>query len=144
MTPEEEGKALFHRWFAEAWNKGNYEVAKEIIGETFTVHGAGGQPVQQGIDGVVGLIKEWRTAFPDGQMIIHDVIAEGDRVVASMTWEGTHQGTFYGIPPTGRKVSVFSIGIDRIENGRIVEGWGELDMLGMMRQLGQIPTPGQE
>jgi steroid delta-isomerase-like uncharacterized protein len=144
MTIEEEGKALFHRWFAEAWNKGNYEVAKEIIGETFTVHGAGGQPVQQGQDGVIGLIKEWRTAFPDGKMIIHDVIAEGDRVVARMTWEGTHEGPFYGIAPTGRKVSVTSIGIDRVENGRIVEGWGELDMLGMMRQLGQIPTPGQE
>lgn len=138
---EEQGKAIFHKWFAEAWNKGNFSVAEELIGDTFTVHGAGGQQVQQGVEGVVALIKQWRDAFPDGRMIVHDVIAEGDRVVARMTWEGTHRGDFYGIPPTGRRVSVTSIGIDRVENGKIVEGWGELDMLGMMRQLGVIPSP---
>lgn len=140
MSTLEENKAIFDRWFREAWNAGNFDVADEVIDPNFTVHGAGGQPIQPGLEGVKGLVREWRSAFPDGYMDIQDVVAEGDKVVARMTWYGTHTGTFYGTPPTGKKVAVTSIGIDRIENGKIVEGWGELDMLGMMRQLGVIPA----
>ena len=75
-------------------------------------------------------------------MVIDDLIGEVDKVVIRMTWRGTHQGDFYGIAPTNRPVSVTSIGIDRVVNGKIVEGWGEVDMLGMYQQLGVIASPG--
>ncbi|MFQ5794613.1 MAG: ester cyclase [Candidatus Bipolaricaulia bacterium] len=143
MSATEANKDLFHRWFGEAWNKGNYDVAYEVVDSDFTVHGAGGQEVKQGPEGVIELIKTWRNAFPDGQMTIDDLIAEGDLVVARLTWRGTHQGEFYGIAPTGNQVAVTSIGIDRIVDGKIVEGWGEVDMLGMMQQLGVVPPPGE-
>lgn len=139
MSIEEQNKALFHRWFGEVWNKGNYDVAYEVIDPNFTVHGAGGQSVKQGPNGVIGLVKTWRTAFPDGQMTIDDLIAEGELVTACLTWRGTHQGDFYGISPSGNKVEVTSIGTDQLVNGRVVAGWGEVDMLGMMQQLGAIP-----
>lgn len=138
-TIETRNKALFHRWFGEVWNKGNYPIAYEVVDSEFLVHGAGGQVVKQGPDGVVGLVKVWRDGFPDGEMTIDALAAEGELVVALLTWRGTHLGDFYGTPPTGKKVEVTSIGIDRIVNGKIVAGWGEVDILGMMQQMGTLP-----
>lgn len=138
----EENKAIIRRWLDEGWTKRNLAVADELIDSNFTVHGAGGQAVPSGPEGVKQLVIEWRTGFPDGQMIIDDLFAEEDKVVIRMTWRGTHKGEFYGIAPTGKQVNVTSIGIDRVANGKIVEGWGEVDMLGMYQQLGAIPAMG--
>lgn len=142
MSIEDDNKALFHRWFGQVWNGGNYEVAQEVIHPQMRVHGAGGQPVEMGPDGVAGLVKTWRTAFPDGRMDFDGLIAEGDLVAALLTWHGTHQGDFYGIAPTGKQVACTSIGIDRVRDGIIVDGWGELDMVGMMQTLGALPLVG--
>ncbi|MGZ9257838.1 MAG: ester cyclase [Candidatus Binatia bacterium] len=96
-----------------------------------------------GPEGVKQLVSAWRTGFTDGRMIVDDMLAEGDKVVIRMTWQGTHNGVFYGVAPTGRQVSVTSMGIDRVANGKIVEGWGEVDMLGLFQQIGVISPPGQ-
>lgn len=138
-TIETRNKALFQRWFGEVWNKGNYPIAHEVVASEFLVHGAGGQVVKQGPDGVIGLVKVWRDGFPDGTMIIDELAAEGELVVALLTWRGTHLGNFYGAAPSGKKVEVTSIGIDRIVDGKIVAGWGEVDILGMMQQMGSLP-----
>ncbi len=137
----EENKAIIRRWLEEGWSKGNLAVADELIGTNFVVHGAGGQAISSGPEGVKQLVATWRTGFPDGQMSIDDLLAEGDKVVIRMTWRGTHKGHFYGIAPTGKRVEVTSLGIDRLANGKIVEGWGEVDMLGMYQQLGAITLP---
>ncbi len=79
-------------------------------------------------------------AFPDGQMTIEDLVAEGDRVVARTTFNGTHQGEMQGIPATGKAVSVSGITIFRLDNGKIAEGWLVNDNLGLMQQLGVIPA----
>jgi steroid delta-isomerase-like uncharacterized protein len=81
------------------------------------------------------------TAFPDRQVTIDDVIAEGDRVVVRTTLNGTHQGKMQGIPATGNLVTQPSITIFRLANGKIAEGWYSTDNLGMMQQLGVIPSP---
>ena len=141
-TLERKNKDLFHRWFGEVWNAGNYEVAQQVISPTMRVHGAGGQPVQMGPDGVSGLVRTWRDAFPDGHMTVDGVIAEGGLVAALLTWHGTHEGEFYGAAPSGRRVTCTSIGIDGIADGIIVDGWGELDMAGMMQQMGAFPMAG--
>ena len=138
----EENKAIIRRWLEEGWTKGNLAVADELIDSKFIVHGAGGQAVPSGTEGVKQLVMAWRTGFPNGQMTIDDLMAEGDKVVVRMTWRGTQEGDFYGIAPTGKQVAVTSIGIDRVANGKIVEGWGEVDMLGMYQQLGVIPVIG--
>jgi steroid delta-isomerase-like uncharacterized protein len=84
-----------------------------------------------------------RAAFPDSHHTIEDLIAAGDKVVTRFTWSGTHHGEFEGIPPTGRPISVQGIWIHRLKDGRIVEGrdWGQVDWLGLLRQLGALPDP---
>jgi predicted ester cyclase len=138
----EENKAIIRRWLKEGWSEGNLALADQLIDPGFVVHGAGGQPTPSGPAGVKQLVAAWRTGFPDGQMNVDDLFAEGDKVVIRMTWTGTHRGGFYGHAPTGRRVSVTSIGIDRVANGKIVEGWGEVDMLGLYEQIGVIQRPG--
>ncbi len=142
MTTPEEAKAVIRRWNDEGWSAGNYDLAQEIIAPVMTVHGAGGQAVGMGPDGLVELIKTWRAAFPDGYMTVDELIVEGDLVGIRNTWHGTHSGDFYGIPATGKWVDVTSIGLDRVQDGKVVEGWGELDMVGMMQQLGALPMVG--
>jgi uncharacterized protein len=144
MSKAEEHHALFERWFEQLWNRKNYAITKELVDPEFTAHGAGGQDIKQGPDGVAGMVSVWHQAFPDGHMTMDDIITEGDLSVIRMTFRGTHLGDFYGVPPSGMQVKVTSIGIDRVIDGRITEGWGELDMLGMMQQIGAIPTPGKE
>ena len=74
---------------------------------------------------------------------VEELFAEDDKVADRMMWQATHQGELMGIPPTGNPVRGTEMHISRIAEGRIVERWGQGDNLGMMRQLGAIPEPGQ-
>jgi len=142
MSTSEEAKEIIRRWNEEGWSGGKYELAHEIISPDMQVHGAGGQAVGMGPDGLIDLIRTWRTAFPDGRMEIDALIVEGDTVAIRNTWYGTQEAEFYGIPPSGKQVAVTSVGIDRVQDGLVTEGWGELDMVGMMQALGALPTVG--
>ena len=81
-----------------------------------------------------------RAAFPDWRSDLEELIAQGDKVVERFTASGTHQGEIMGIAPTGRTVTLPGINIFRLQDGKIVERWGKLDMLGFMRQLGALPA----
>ena len=101
-------------------------------------------------DQLVGGPEEWKsrvanllTAFPDVQVIQEDLIAEGDQVVERWTIRGTHQGTFMGIPPTGKYITYTGNDIFRIVDGKLVLIGQCMDRLGMLQQLGVIPAPGQ-
>ena len=142
MSSPAEAKEIIRRWNNEGWSGGKYELAHEIISPNMVVHGAGGQTVGMGPDGLIDLIKTWRTAFPDGRMEIDALIVEGDTVAIRNTWYGTQEAEFYGVPPSGKKVAVTSVGIDRVQDGKVTEGWGELDMVGMMQQMGALPVLG--
>jgi predicted ester cyclase len=135
---EQKAMDVIRRWCDEGWTKGNVEVADELIHPNFKVHGAGGQVVEPGIEGLKGLILAWRTGFPDAVQRVDDIFAVGDKVCVRLTWVGTHLGEFMGVPPTGKTVSVGTIGIDRVVDGKVVEGWGELDMLGLMTTIGGV------
>jgi pSer/pThr/pTyr-binding forkhead associated (FHA) protein/ketosteroid isomerase-like protein len=140
----EEHRALFTRWFEELWNKKNYSITQELVSPEFVAHGAGGQDIKQGPNGVADMVKIWHAAFPDGHMTMDDIITEGELSTIRMTFRGTQTGEFYGVPPSNKPVEVTSIGIDRVVSGKITEGWGELNMLGMMQQMGAMPSPGEE
>ena len=88
------------------------------------------------------MVTMFRTAFPDLQVTVDDLIAEGDKVVARITAKGTHKGEFMGTPATNKQISMQEIHICRIAGGKIVEHWGLEDSLGMMQQLGMIPETG--
>jgi steroid delta-isomerase-like uncharacterized protein len=82
-------------------------------------------------------------AFPDMQVEINDLVAEGDKVVTRWTARGTNTGEMMGMPASGKSVTLTGITIDHYRDGKSIEHWENLDMLGMMQQLGAIPTPGE-
>jgi predicted ester cyclase len=86
-------------------------------------------------------IVAFEAGFPLYELIAEDMIAEGDKVVVRATFRGTHQGEFAGIPATGISVEMPLIIIYRVEDGKIVEHWMQADVMGLMQQLGALPTP---
>jgi predicted ester cyclase len=82
-------------------------------------------------------------AFPDLRLTVEDILSEGDMVAARVAFRGTHRGEFQGIPPTGKEVAFSSIEIDRMVDGKVAEHWFEMDLLGLMGQLGAIPEQEQ-
>jgi predicted ester cyclase len=89
------------------------------------------------------LIDFYRSAFPDVRMEIEDMVAEGDRVVVRWKGTGTHTGELMGVPPSGKPAVVTGVFINRVVDGKLVEGWTSFDALGMMMQIGAIPMPAQ-
>jgi len=133
-------KEVARRFFTEVWGGGSEAVAQELLSEAYVGHMTGA-PAPLDRAGWLEFFRAFRVAFPDAQFTIEDVIGEGDRVVLRLTMRGTHQGVFNGIPPTGRTVQVTGVSIERVVEGRIVEGWVTNDALGMLQQLGVIPPP---
>ena len=130
----EENKAIVRRWNEEVW-KGSPGVFDEILDPNCIFHGIGGpQEIKEALNRL-------RRAFPDGQIIIEDQIAEKDKVVTRWTIRGTHQGEIWGAAPTGKQVVYTGITINRLANGKIVEDWFEADILGLMQQIGVVPGP---
>ena len=87
------------------------------------------------------VFRQLFTAFPDLHVTIHDQVAEGDRVVTHKSFQGTHQGLFMGVAPTGRQIEFAVIDILRLENDTVVEHWAVQDRLALMQQLGMLPVP---
>lgn len=135
----EQNKAVAHRWYEEVFSAGKLELVNELIAPDFVEHDASNPSLDR--EGVKQLVSMYRGAYPDLHITVEDVITEGDKVVARFTARGTHRGPLMGIPPTGKQVTVTAIDILRFENGKIVEHWGNQDLLGMMQQLGAIPAP---
>ena len=106
--------------------------------EGIALHGTG---LPAGLAAVEQFVTMMDAAFPDRQITIDDLIAEGDRVVAHTTVNATHLGEMQGIPATGKEFTLPSITIFRLANGKIAEGWYAADHLSMMQQLGLIPAP---
>jgi steroid delta-isomerase-like uncharacterized protein len=140
----EQNKTLVRRYWEEVWNKGNLAVADELIASDFDGHPLPSDPdFGRGPAGQKHLVGMYRTAFPDVRMTIEDMTAEGDRVVVRWTARGTQTGVFMEIPATGKPTKVTGMFANRLAGGKIVEGWGNFDALGMLQQLGVIPTSAQ-
>lgn len=137
----QDNKALVRRIFDEVINQRNVVAADEIFAADVRDHTVPpGLP--PGRDGLKANFGAFLAAFPDLSFTVEDMIAEGDQVVTRRTFRGTHQGPLFGIPPTGRPVTVTGIDISRVEAGKVVEHWGNEDDLGMLQQLGVVPAPG--
>ena len=134
----EENKAIARRE-GEEYNKRNVAIVDELCASNYVKHAAGGQEIR-GPEGAKQFLTMLLTAFPDFHITIEDMVAEGDRVVTRLTFTGTHQGDLMGIAPTGKQVMWTAINIHRIVGGKFVETWQEGDALGLMQQLGAIPS----
>jgi steroid delta-isomerase-like uncharacterized protein len=140
----EENKAVARRWFEDLFNAGNLEVADEIIAQDHVNHDPTLPDIPPGPEGQKQIVNLYRGAFTNAHISVEDQLAEGDRVVTRWTGSGTHQGEFMGVAPTGNQVRVTGITINRLSGGKIAESWTNYDALGMMRQIGAIPEPGEQ
>jgi predicted ester cyclase len=127
----EENKDLVRREQEELWNHtGNLDAAEEIF-------------AAEQAEAARQEAADVRQGFPDVVSTVEDLIAEGDKVAARWRARATHQGTYMRIPPTGKEVEFTGISVYRIEGGKIAESWTVEDELGLMRQIGAVPEPGQ-
>jgi len=138
----EQNKNIFRQMVEDVFNKGNVNMLDRYLADNFVEHEALPPGIPEGREGVKQLTTMLHQGFPDFKATINDLIAEGDKVVCRMTWSGTHQGEFMGIPATGKKVSFEVVDIIRAKDEKAVEHWGVMDVAGMMQQIGVMPVPG--
>ena len=134
----EENKALVRHFVEEFWNEGNTAVADDLFAPDAEIHMPTGEMVD--VDGLKGFAGAFRGSFPDWHSTFEELVAEGERVAERWTGRGTHVGELQGIAPTGKRVEVPGSVFYRIVEGKIVEFRGQLDMMGMMQQLGVMPS----
>ncbi len=157
-------KAIIRRFYEDVSNAGDLSAADGLVSVDRILHDAP-PGAAAGRGGLKRFVTIARTVFPDLRVTVEDLISEGDKVVARITWHGTHTGTWdstaptashassgralpayrplmmQGIPPTGRSVTMGEIDIFRIVDGKITEVWHQEDRLGALQQLGLVATP---
>jgi len=136
----EENKAVVRRFVEEFKNSANHGIVDELFTEDFVHHFADPR-LPRGRAGMKALGQSVAAGLPDVHATIEDLIAEGDKVVERTRAGGTHKGEFFGVPATGRKITWTETHVYRLRGGRIAEHWPEIDMLGIMTQLGVVPAP---
>ena len=129
------------RRFVEFINTGSEKLAEELISPNAIFHVPGHAEPMRGPGGYLAVIGMMRGGFPDIQWTLEEMITEDDRVAARFTMRGTHRGTFFGVPPTGKTIAVQAMNFYRLSNGQFVEERGQPDLLGLLQQIGAVPTP---
>jgi steroid delta-isomerase-like uncharacterized protein len=127
--------------FVEFINTASETLAEELISPSAIFHVPGSPEPMRGPAGYLAVIGMMRGGFPDIQWSLEEMVAEGDKVAARFIMRGTHQGAFFGVPPTGKKIAVQAMNIYRLANGKFVEERGQPDMLGLLQQIGAVPSP---
>jgi steroid delta-isomerase-like uncharacterized protein len=136
--PAEDNKAAVRRFYEEVINGTNLQLIEEMLTPDAMDHTFG----SQGVEASKQFFSMLQRAFPDLRVEVDDVIAEGELVAARVTYSGTHQGEFVGIPATGRQARTSGVDFFRMQDGRQAEHWGGPDMASLLQQLGVMPTPG--
>jgi steroid delta-isomerase-like uncharacterized protein len=135
-------KTVVRRNTEEVQSKGNFDVFEEVFADDFVDHTPQPNMIPNKA-GVRGLYRSLRAAFPDFRAEIHWQAADGELVTTYKTYHGTHQGTFLGVAPTGRKIHFETVDVMRVRNGKITEHWGVANLFSLMQQLGTWPTTTQ-
>jgi len=130
---ENDNVAAVRTFVDRAWNAGDESVFYEHLAPDFAFPG--------GPDGFKEMILGFRSAFTDFEVEIDDMFGVNDKVVTRFTMRGTHEGEFMGVPPTGKSVEFGGIAIDVMRDGKRVNGWAQLDRLGLLTQLGVVGGP---
>ena len=137
---QEANKALIRRWFAEVWNKGRADAISEMFAEHGIAHGLS-DDVDNPLRGPSGFLPfhaQFRSAFPNIEVVVEDQVAEGDLVATRCSVRGKHTGDGLGIAATQSPVDFTGMTITRIADGKIIEAWNNFDFMKMYRQLGTL------
>lgn len=136
-------RQIIQRFVEELWNARRLDVADQIFSEDCVTHqlrsGVSAEPARRGPQAMKEHVSGWLMSFPDLHFSIEQTISERDHVVSQLVMEGTHQGAWMGISPTGKKLQIRMITIHRIANGKIAEDWVLVESLGFFQQLGVLP-----
>jgi steroid delta-isomerase-like uncharacterized protein len=145
LSMSEENKEKARRVYEEAFGGGRIEVIDEVLHSDFICHDPNSETGEiKGAETLKGEIEYFKNAFPDFYYRVEDQVAEGDKVTTRYTMSGTHQGEFFGVSGSGKRIEISGINVDRFdESGKMVEEWASYDLLGAMRQAGAMPEAGQ-
>ena len=137
----EQNKRLVREITEVVWNRRGLEriptfYAPDFVGDYLPY------ALREGHEGVRAMVEGAWTAFPDYHEEVHELIAEGDRVVVHLTISGTQNGQWGPLGPTGKKATFDEIVILQIRDGKVVRQRGVVDNLSALRQLGVVPAPG--
>jgi steroid delta-isomerase-like uncharacterized protein len=135
-----ETNALKMRLFTKFINTGNKQLAEELIASDAIFWVPGRPDPMRGLEGYMNILGMMRSGFSDIQWTLEETIAEGDKVAARFTMRGTHDGAFFGAPATGKKIEVRAMNFYRFSGGMIAEEYGQPDLLGLLQQIGALPT----
>ena len=138
-----QSQKLVSRFFDEVCNQRKLSVANDLFSSNHAYHDPQ-TPASPGPAGIIQVIQTYQNAFPDAHWQVNETIVAGDDIITRWHGSGTHKNELNGIPPTGKKVSVDGIWIHRTKNGRIVESWNVWDTLGMLQQIGVVPSMSRE
>ena len=135
----EQNKAIMRRVIREIMVEGNLDLVDELFTEDF-VNNHGNTREGGGREGEKARIRVFGAAFPDLNIAVDDIVADGEMATARVTLTGTHQGDLGSIPATDKRVNVTGITMMRFVGSQVAEGWSVIDRLSMMQQLGVIPA----
>jgi len=135
-----EANKLAMRRFTEFINTADQKLGEEIIAEDAQFWVPGRPESMRGLAGYMNVLGMMRSGFSDVQWSLEETIAEGDKIAARFTMRGTHDGTFFGVPATGRKIEVRAMSFYRLAGGKFVEEYGQPDLLGLLQQIGAVPV----
>jgi steroid delta-isomerase-like uncharacterized protein len=142
-----DNKRVVVRILDEFWGKGNVGVLDEVLAadcvnyEQSNPEVRGKEACKQWADGVRRTNLQ---GFPDVEIALEDLVAEGDKVAKRWIFRGTHTGEYAGIPPTGKQVTMRGITLYRLAGGKVTELYWNYDVFGLLQQLGAIAAPGQQ
>ena len=141
VSEVDENKAIVRRWIETFNNPYTPQTEVDVLAPGYIAH-APWLPGPLDLEAWSQFTAAFVEAFPDLRLTVEDIFSTEDMVAARVAFRGTHRGEFQGIPPTGKEVAFSSMEFNRVADGKVEEHWVELDLLGLMQQLGAIPEPG--
>jgi steroid delta-isomerase-like uncharacterized protein len=138
-----ESKAIVRRFYEELWNERQIEIADEIFAPDCVTHqlqsGSEDVGVPRNAEAIKHHVAGWLAGFEDLRFEVEEMFSEADKVFSRCVAHGNHTGTWFGIRPTGKRISIRMVVIHRIQNGKIAEDWVLVESLGFFQQLGLLP-----
>ena len=141
--PKAEHVDVVRRWFDDLFTRGDLGAVDVLVAPDFVAHGQGGSEAVHGREAFREWLRWYTSAFTEREWTVHDVISEGEKVVARNSGWVTYRGGLLDIPSEGQRVLETGILILRVEDGLVRELWSEMSDLQVMMQLGAFPQPGQ-
>ena len=130
-------KTFYKNYIEDIFNKRKIELLDEYVSDNYTLHDAP-EHFPKGKDSIKAVVTLFKSAFSDFHVTLDELISEGDLVSSKSTFKGTHTGEIFGMKATGKKISMSSLTLVRIKNGKVQESWVRNDLDGLKKQLSSL------